>query len=604
MRSAEEKVRAEEERRSRHPEKFERKNAERLERAKKRCEQIRQIIGSFDPANLGAANSTTASANATGCSSSSAPTTEASPPNADQVVAALTPSAETIRLLSNAIAGCLQPCNLINKILNEIIGMVPVVPEVAAQASSDQQQQTEFPRQNTATSTSDMNTPTAVHPSNQEIEALFKEAAKELEKMNEIVNNNKTMETSGASTSASIGSSISAITQVEQLMRNLTDSTISNISNTTIVNMKPVDYDDQTDNARGLSPEIEHDYKIVTPPKSMRSRESSIEVHDENSMISDDSRDWTMLDAHTNENEEDVDASFASTHAGNLSVQSSLQVEPSIVSINSVVDSEVDASIEVKELKKSVPVQVQTPNSFFSAATQEEVRASIQKSIETVGELSDIVKNSVALAQESLKNVQQPQPILKLRRDEPAAEASTSVPVQAQTTVPTPRPIPNPTAPTSTFVPTQGQPILYPNTPKVFVPTIPTRAPPAVPARVSPTVCPSPLYLQNLSASTQANLMANRNSAGAKPKTPLMGPAVVVYDPNPKINSSVHQMLNMGFTNEGEWFMRNLIVNNELINNFWFPLFLSGGWLTQLLLNVDGDVPKAINFLTPQPKKQ
>lgn len=541
MRSAEEKLRAEEERRSRHPEKFERKNAERLERAKKRCEQIRSIISSFDPANLNNANSATASANA---STSSVPETAASQPTVDAALAVLGPSAETIRLLSNAIAGCLQPCNLINKILNEIIGMVPLVPEVPAQtsgqASSDQQQQTEVPRQNTATNTSDLNTPTAAHPSNQQIEALFKEAAKELEKMNEIVNNGKPMESSDASTSASFGSSMSAITQVEQIMKNFTDSVISD---STVVDMEPADYEDQTDSvgARAKSPDIEHDYKIVTPPKSMRSRESSIEVHDENSMISDDSRDWTILDAHTQETEDDVDASFTSAHGGDFLIQSSLQVEPSAVFI----DSERESSSAAKESIKSFSAQ--------AAPTQEEVRASIQKSIETVGEMSEIVKNSVAMAQESLKTVQQPevsqvQPVLKLR---PEVDAP---PVAFVPSVQFGRPA---LAPTSSAPQAEAsavswkQEVLFPAAP---VPTVPSRAPPTIPARTQPTAAPAstPLLLRNLSATTQANLMANRYSGGAKPKAPQMGPAVIVYDPNPKINASVYQMLNMGFTNEGE----------------------------------------------------
>jgi hypothetical protein len=76
---------------------------------------------------------------------------------------------------------------------------------------------------------------------------------------------------------------------------------------------------------------------------------------------------------------------------------------------------------------------------------------------------------------------------------------------------------------------------------------------------------------------SQANLRASGNFIETERKPEQFEPAVIVYDPNPKINAAVHTMINMGFTNEDNW-------------------------LTQLMVNVDGDIPKALNFLTPQPK--
>jgi hypothetical protein len=131
--------------------KHEVKNNERLERAKRRVEQIRTIITSIDPANL---NSSSVNAeNNAGTSSSEAT------PSAD-----LPFSPETVRLLSNAIANCLQPCNLINKVLNEVYAIIPQVMEhtndiVSNIDQQDQQQQTEIPKNTTATNTSNTNTP-------------------------------------------------------------------------------------------------------------------------------------------------------------------------------------------------------------------------------------------------------------------------------------------------------------------------------------------------------------------------------------------------------------------------------------------------------------
>lgn len=431
------------------------------------------------------------------------------------------PSPETIRLLSNAIAGCLQPCSLINKILNEIIGMVPhPAGEIAPQASNDQQQQTEVPRQNTATNTSDMNTPTTGHPSSQEIEALFKEAAKELEKMNEIVNSSKAMEASAGSGT----SSMTGITQVERVFHNITDSAISNA---TLIGVDAPDYvDDDADGAaRGKSPDVEDDYKIVTPPKSMRSRESSIEVHDENSMMSEDSRDWTMLDA--------IDQEDAETE-NEPSMPPAAIEKPSVEAVPvPKVDYNPFAS---KESTPSVSIETQTPSAILSMTDPSGLSQSqsIQKSIETVEQMNEIVKNSVALAQKSLESFQKPAEVIPIQVQPPSAPEVVKVDA------------PRPSAPE-----VKKSEIQLPAAPKPATPTAAIRQP-----------------MFNIpSASTPANMMANRLSTGATRKVspteakwtpPKVGPAVIVYDPNPKINASVHTMINMGFSNEGGSAIRRL----------------------------------------------
>jgi hypothetical protein len=158
LRNLEDSCRNESERSRKHGEKREHKKSERLERAKRRVDQIRSIIGSIDPANL--------DYEVSGLATADQPSTST----------AVTPSPELIHLLSTTIAGCLQPCTLINKVLNEIMTMIPQLNDIQQpqQSSADQQQQTEIPLQTTATNTSDVSSPVQEHQSNQEIEALFK----------------------------------------------------------------------------------------------------------------------------------------------------------------------------------------------------------------------------------------------------------------------------------------------------------------------------------------------------------------------------------------------------------------------------------------------
>jgi len=326
--------------------------------------------------------------------------------------------------------------------------------------------------------------------------------------------------------------------------------------------------------------QIEESFKIVTPTKSqLRSRDSSIEVHDVNSIMSDESRDWTMLDADHSSDHEDESSALINVTVDSFSVDVSV-ADPDV----SVIDP--NASIlSNNDSFKSISTETQTAMAIGDNAallSQEEIRASIQKSIETVGEMSEMVKNAVANAQKSLADVQPTTETTPLLAPEPTPSAqmidsekkANSIASQAS-------PVANSVAaqatPAAKSVASQATPITEtpsaPSAPPAYAPPTytPTSAPSAAPRNIWP-----PVFSQ---ASTQANLMANRISSATKPKAPQPGPAVIVYDPNPKINAAVHTMLAMGYSNDG-------------------------GWLTQLLLNVDGDVPSAINFLAPQPKNK
>jgi hypothetical protein len=509
LRHYEEACKNEEERsKCRHPEKREVKNNERLERARRRVEQIRTIISSIDPANLNSSNTNTE--NSAGPSTSS---NEATPQSSD-----LPFSPETVRLLSNAIANCLQPCNLINKVLNEVYAIIPQVMEQASDVitsnidQQDQQQQTEVPKNTTATNTSNANTPLLDRNSNQEIEELFKEAAKELEKMNEIVNSNK-ME-------ASTSSSLTGITQIERVFKNINDSAISDA---TIIDMNSSRNSQDHLDSSFLEQSIDEEhFKVVTPPKSMRSRESSIEIHDVSSVMSDDSRDWTIL----SQDELSIEP---------VPVQRNVDPKTGAIpkNINQVsVDAEIQTNEDKADFIKSISIETQTPSSLLSGMNQQQLQASVQKSI-------DIVQKSIESIHKSIETsiAQKPENSAQASVEQQKSVIEKEIPVEQPKVVPE----------------VNMRRDIYPNL-QPSAPVIPE--------------------------TSQANLNAARLSQinNNKPQQKFE-PAVVVYDPNPKINSAVHTMMNMGFSNEDNW-------------------------LTQLLINVDGDIAKALNFLTPQPKNR
>lgn len=416
-------------------------------------------------------------------------------------------SSDTIRLLSKAISSVLQPCNLINKILGEVINMVPSATTAQGTSSDSPKETTEnepdVVKQNTATNTSDNPTPVVrAGPSNQEIEALFKEAAKELEKMNEIVN-----------FSASKGPSMTSSSSTDETV-------IDRVSMPLILETPEFDQVDNSQNFIDKEKVTESlgDFsyqKVDSPPKSMRSRESSIEVRGE---TSDDSREWTILDA-----QESAPPSIAPRM-----VNKKTGAVPKGIVISDSSDSEDEGDAFMSSSGGTVISDNSTQFIANEKASSELNKG--QKLAEVTEVPTPTEEAPKAPARDNVWNITaQPE----------------QLPVQPPTVL----------YPTIAPIVEQQTPDLYPNLPPIF-----------------------PL------ASTPANLKANRFSmstsqaeAIAKPIV-TFGPAVVQYDPNPKINTAVHTMMNMGFSNDG-------------------------GWLTQLLLNVDGDIPKALQFLTPTPKK-
>jgi hypothetical protein len=309
--------------------------------------------------------------------------------------------------------------------------------------------------------------------------------------MNEIVNNNK-ME-------SSTSSNFTGITQIERVFKNVNDSAISDA---TIVDMNSSQNStDQLDSSMPEKSMDEEHFKIVTPPKSMRSRESSIEVHDVSSVMSDDSRDWTIL----SQDELSMEPVQRNVNPESGAVPKHSNVDQASAQINDEIRADEDKNVSIK----SVSIETQTPVSLLSGGlNQQQLQASVQKSI-------DIVQKSIESIHKSMET-NTPQVEVPVAVEQPKSVTEKEAPASIEQ----PKVVPE----INSNVNMRRD--IYPN--------------------LQPT---APLIPET----SQANLNAARLSQINNSKKPQQKfePAVVVYDPNPKINSSVHTMMNMGFSNEG-----------------------------------------------------
>ncbi|CAG9799859.1 unnamed protein product [Chironomus riparius] len=372
---------------------------------------------------------------------------------------------EQIRI-SNEIVKCLQLCDFIYKALNEANAVIPQLVEkvndISAKIdSTDQQQQAEVPI-NTINK-SKFNCRLLDCNPDQEINDWFKEAGNESTNVN-----NTKME-------PSTSSNFTEMTQIERIFKNLDESAMSDV---TIVDTTSSNHLDSTLNE-------------VTPSKSMESLGSSIEIHDDSSVLSDDSRDWTILsqdEFNTEPTPRNVDAK---TGAVPKSFHQAF-IDDEIPQIESISNKNRTfrsrwREIDQHKLKASADID------------QKSIK-NIHKSIDTI----DVVKS------ENSQHIDSPH-----EQDKSATEKEV--------------PIEHPEVIADIDSEVNGHHYEQPTAP------------------IAPTTSHEPV--------------------------------VTAYDPNPKINTAVYTLMKFGFSNEDNW-------------------------LTQLMINLDGDLSKALSFLTPQPKSK
>jgi hypothetical protein len=490
-----------------------------LERHQKRCEKVRRMFQTvMDPANL---TSTV--------SNEDVPPTTTAPPTPGTTSAAnstdnsqIYPHSDQIKQLTAAIANVLQPCNLINKILGEVIGNLIPVPQGSHQAqpaatttitTTSTATNTQNPETTPATPVnSDESGPTSSHlgmtvAQNEDLIRKITESCNEIINSQNLVQNalqNLQQQSSTSNVQEELTQSVSqAVLQNEEVIKKISESTnnlidsqniVKNIlesmngsqntvlttsssdSANTQIEMEIVPVPGEMNNVNDDKVDEESIIIVSRTPTSLRSRESSIEVQEFISNSDDGDREWTFVSTGDSFSKSDSPkGKYTGTIPKGISLAESSEDEMDEIPVP------VEKSVQPEPQKMDVeekPAVVATSSTAIVTDSASFLQAE---------------RATTTTATTSLANLN-------------ASRVSVSSQVEAQTQA---------TSATQTQTPT---------------------APEAGPGAV--------------------------------------GPAVIVYDSNPKINRSIHAMVEMGYSNEGNW-------------------------LTQLMINVDGDVSKALAFLTP-----
>lgn len=446
----------------------------------RRCEKVRRMFQTvMDPANL----SSTITNEAAGPSQVPTTSTGTNPDVVDSSAppSLIYPSPEQIKQLTTVISNVLQPCNLINKILGDVIGTI--IPPAPVQQQQQQPQQA-TPMSSSAPPTQDppatpANSEGSATPSglgltvaqnddlikkitescNQILSSqnLMQDALKNLQSQDSLAEKNEEV-------IKKISESANSLFDSQNTVKNILASmNSSSASGETLIEMPIPSAPVEPNSSISLN---EDSILVVTPPLgSLRSRESSIEVQENASMMSDDGdREWTII-------EDENDTGSPKKYTGAIPKRSISLMESS--------EDEID----------EIPVPGAAP-------VEPKMVAVTLTSTNPVTSLANLN------AQRSMSST--------------ASQAQSSTSIQVQT------------------------------------------EPAITPQKQSETQTEIP----------QAPQTAQTQTIGA------VGPAVIVYHEEPKINRAVHAMVDMGYSNEDNW-------------------------LTQLCLNVNGDVAKALAFLTP-----
>lgn len=471
----------------------------------------------MDPANLSSMESESFAANLSSVENqgTAPPQQKAAPSNASTPTNTTYPSPDQIKQLTSAITNVLQPCNLINKILGDVIGITSAaaagfVP-MATQASQSQASSQPPSHESNATPTptqsqAESGPPSANVTTVLQNEDLMKKIA---ESCGEIANSQTAINNilKNPNNPADIGE------QSEIIMQNIAESTNRLIDTETIIkevlkNMSDIQASASSGTSASIETQVEQEQVpvsgappqeaneslnvsnelaedsilVVTPPT--RSRESSV---DYSMNIDEGDREWTFIDDSPTKKSPEPSTSV---NQGQKGFRITLTDEEDEQDDDDTDDDKIVIAAEVREPGPRI--------------------------------------NTVSPKQRTV-----------------LVEAGTSTPMKETLSVSTETPeIKTLSAGTITENKTVQNASAQINIANVNA------------SRASQT--PSPPQPQSM------------NSAGTQTGVT----SIVIHHPDPKIHRSVQQMVDMGFSNEGTW-------------------------LTQLLVNCDGDVTKALNFLTP-----
>lgn len=463
-------------------------------KAKKKCAKICKLLSSIDPANL--------------CESSTCQCCK----ETKNVINASTlsdyhVSPEAIRILSSTISDCMKPCHYINSILNEITTMFAQIDGGISGFES-------------ATTSSAFNPSPSENLINLETPQEVPKEEK-IEKVPEIVEEivEKVQLNEDFSPPIPIVE-VSCVEKIETI--EIESSVASQEVPDTVLDVDEAD--------KSLSKAI----SIETL--------SSVEICGTNSNIDEDSREWTILDA-MNDDENDAKS----------------DEEPFFEVDQDNVEEKIDLtkSENDRESNKfpSVEQQILKPQDIsFSSYKSQSLDISpppIEPTVITIEQNSDETMTSTVTSNgdETLKSV--------------ADSSTTSKPSNQSTLNDNEFPIPSTSAQAT------------PETPEKSFPKFDTSVT-YEPGKFSPETKSFGVVSFTEKSEKSQNSSLNSEKSSTEVKVDNYDPKFR-YHHNDKVNQSIHSMIQMGYDNEGEW-------------------------LTQLMINLGGDVAEAVNFLAPNGK--
>jgi hypothetical protein len=271
---------------------------------------------------------------------------------------------------------------------------------------------------------------------------------------------------------------------------------------------------------------------------------SSVEICGSNSNIDEDSREWTILDA-MNDNESDEksdDEPFFEVNQENIEEQIDLTQSEQQVQT----DADKKDNLEVSNKFPSVEQNILKPEDISLTSATSKSLDDTPQPIEAVVTIeqnaNETMNSSIAITSEAVKSITN-EPLSTINLTMNGVEIK----------------IPSTSAEVTQPFPKFDTSVIY------------------EPGKFSPETKSFGVVSFNGKSSDSSSVTSSSSTTSNEV------PKVTNYDPNfryhhnDKINKSIHSMIQMGYDNEGEW-------------------------LSQLMINLGGDVAEAINFLAPNGK--